>query len=392
MGPAMARTMAQAMRPTKRPRMRTLAALALCLALLGAVGTAWAQRVEGTRAAAHGLYQTEVTVRSQSEAERNAGFARALAQVLNRLSGDRNAASEPGVGAELRRAADYVDSYDYRQDEGVSPTTGAPTFDTTLIVRFDEDRIDGIAGALGLPVWPEPRPKPVLWLAIDDGSGPRLVALAQSAAARSVLDRAEDRGFRLGLPTGNAAEQAAVGAIWRGDTAAIARLSSRYRPPMQLIGKLYRKGGGWQADWTFVDDGRVLSTWSSDDPNARRAMAAGADGAADALVRRYAKRAPVGPAGTYLVRFEGIRDSRDFMQVMGMLQGLSVVRQLTPVRATPDALDVQLELVSGVAGLRRVVDADRYEFMDASPAAVGEDAAPGTLPAPAGAPATFRLR
>lgn len=321
-------------------------------------GLASAQRVEGDRASAQGSYQAEVSVRSQGESERNAGFARALMQVLNKISGDRNSASRPGVGQELRGAKQYVEGYDYRQDEGISPTTGAPTYGTTLIVRFDQDKVDNMIAALGLPVWPQPRAKPVLWLAIDDGRGPRLVGLPQAGAARSVLDRAVERGFKLGLPNGTAAEQAGVGAVWRGDTAAVARLSSRYSPPMQLIGKLYRSAEGWTGDWSFVDGGRVLSQWTDAERDARRAMAAGADGAADALVRRYAKAGSAGPPGIYRVHFTGIDSSEDFMRLSGYLQGMSVVRHITPVKATPEGLDVDLELATGLSGFRRLLDAN----------------------------------
>ena len=315
-----------------------------------------AQRVEGDRAAAQGMYAAEVPVNGQGEAERNAAIARALAQVLAKVSGDRNAAGRPGVGQELRRAKAFVDGYDYRQDEGVS-ASGAPSFRTTLVVRFDADAVNEFAATFGLPVWPQPRPKPVLWLAIDDGSGPRLVGLGKSNAARPVLDRAIQRGYALGLPTGNAAEQVVVGAIWRGDSAAVARASQRYRPPMQLIGKLYRnKKNGWTADWVFVDNGKVLSTWTSTDGDARRAMSAGADGAADALVRRYAKPAPgVGPPGRYRLTFTGVSSSDDFIRLSAYLQKLPVVRGITPVQATPDSIEYELELVSGPAGFKRAV-------------------------------------
>ena len=124
-----------------------------------------------------------------------------------------------------------------------------------------------------------PRPTPVRWRGIDDGKGPRLVGLSQANAARSALNRAKERGYALGLPAGNAAEQAAVGAIWRGDSASVARASLRYSPPMQLIGKVYRSDAGWKGDWTFVDNGKVLSTWSTTDTDARRVIATGADGA-----------------------------------------------------------------------------------------------------------------
>ena len=327
------------------------------LAALLLAAPAAAQRVEGDRAEAQGLYEAEVPVRTQAEAERTAGYARALAQVFAKLSGDRGIASRPGVAQELRRAADYVDGFDYRQDESIG-SSGAPSFRTMLVVRFVPEAIDALAAALGLPVWPQPRPKPVVWLAIDDGNGPRLVGLQHNNVARPLLQRAIERGYRLGLPSGSAAEQAAAAAIWRGDTAAIARLSARYSPPMQLVGKLYRSEGGWQADWIFVDDGRVLARWSERDGDARRALATGADGAADALAKRYAKAtAPREPVTQALV-FTGVHGSRDYLRLAAELQRMSVVRAIRPQRASEGRLEVELDLLSGMEGFRRMVDGE----------------------------------
>jgi hypothetical protein len=317
----------------------------------------WAQdepRTEGERAGAQGLYQAEVAVNGQGEDQRQTGFARALAAVLSKLSGDRNVMGRPGVGGELRKAGDYVESYDYRQDQGTS-AMGAPTFRTTLIVRFRQPDVEMVASILGLPVWPDPRPKPVVWIAIDDGSGPRLVGLQQSNAVRPLLDQAIQRGYRLGLPTGTAAEQALAGAIWRQDSAAVAQASSRYSPPMQLVGKVYRNAGGWKADWIFVDSGRELAKWSVENPDARRAIASGADGAADALVKRYAKVSQTGAPGTYRVIFRGIRSNQDYLRLSAALQGMTVVRRIAPVKATPDALEADLDLLSGLSGFQRLL-------------------------------------
>jgi hypothetical protein len=368
-------------------------------ALLLASGTALAQRTEGDRASATGAYEAETSVRNQTDGEREAAFGRALAQVLAKATGDSAAATRPGVREELARAKDYVDGYDYRQDEGVS-ANGAPSFKTILVTRFRRDAVDGLVEMLGLPVWPLPRAKPVLWLAIDDGSGARLVGLAQANAARSVLDQARSRGFALGLPGGNAAEQAAVGAIWRGDTAAIASLSSRYSPPMQLLGKLYRGGGGWVADWTFVDKGRVLSKWTSTSPDARRAMSAGADGAADALFKRYAKSGSGGPPGRFRVRILGVSSSDDYMRMAGYLDVLSIVKRVQPVFSTGDALDLDLDLATGIDGFTRYVDRNGILLhvgnADGDPGTGNPgdvDAATG-MPGPAtatGIPTLFRL-
>ena len=341
--------------------MRRISAFGFVAALhLMLVASALAQsgvRTEGDRAGAQGVYEAEVPVSSQAESERNGALARALGVVLAKLSGDRNAAGRPGVGAELRNASDYVESYDYRQDQGTSPS-GAPTFRSTLVARFKPAEVDALMGALGLPVWPQPRPKPVVWLAIDDGSGPRLVGLGQANAARPLLNRAVERGYKLGLPAGNAAEQALVGAIWRQDTAAVARASGKYQPPMQLIGKLYRSGAGWTADWTFVDSGKVLATRSVSDGDARRTMASGADVAADALIGRYAKRLPSEPAGTYRVAFSGLRSAEDYLRVSAMLQKMPVVRRIAPARADGQRVEFDLDLLTGMAGFQRMLGAD----------------------------------
>ena len=328
----------------------------LFIVLLAASFPVPAQRVEGDRARAVGLHSAEVTVNGQGPGERNGAFARGLLQVLQRITGDRGVSGKPGVGDELRRAKDYVDKYDYRQDQGVG-ASGAPSFRTTLVVQYDAEKVDEIISTLGLQQWPTPRPKPVLWLAINDGRGPRLVGLAQNDAARAVLDRARARGYALGLPAGNAAEQALVGAIWRGDTAAIARASAKYSPPMQLVGKLYRDGAGWKADWIFVDGGRVLSRWSETADDARRLLPTGADGAADALTRRYAKASPAGAPSTQPIVFTGINSSADFIRLSAQLQRMSVVRGMRPVRATPQGLEIELDLLTGLTGFRRMADA-----------------------------------
>jgi hypothetical protein len=366
----------------------TILFLAFCLP----VPTVWAQsgaRTEGDVASARGAYEAEVPVNSQSDSDRNGALARALGSVLAKLSGDRSAMTRPGVAQALRNAKDYVESYDYRQDQGTS-ASGAPSFRTVLVARFRQDDVDGLVAALGLPVWPQPRPKPVAWLAIDDGSGPRLVGVPQSNAARVLLDRAVERGYRLGLPAGGAAEQALVGAIWRGDTAAVARASARYSPPMQLIGKLYRGAGGWIADWVFVDNGRELSKWTTRDVDARRAMAGGADGAADALVKRYAKASESGKAGVYRIAVSGIHSADDYLRLAASLQGVPVVKSIMPVQASGDRLVLDLELMTGLPGFNRMLGQDAA-LQPLAPASAGENDEPTSV-TPAYQQAEYRIR
>ncbi|MBC7990788.1 MAG: DUF2066 domain-containing protein, partial [Luteimonas sp.] len=79
---------------------------------------------------------------------------------------------------------------------------------------------------------------------------------------------------------------------------------------------------------------------------------------ADALTRKYARRSASGPAGVQRILFTGIRSSEDFIRLSGHLQGIAVVRRITPVRATPEGLEVDLELLTGMPGFRRMIDED----------------------------------
>ena len=113
-------------------------------------------RTEGDVAAAQGVYEAEVPVNSQTDADRAGALARALGQVLAKMSGDRQVTSRPGVAQMLRDAGQYVRSYDYRQDRGTS-ASGAPSYRMMLVARFDGDQVEGLAAALGLPVWAQHR-------------------------------------------------------------------------------------------------------------------------------------------------------------------------------------------------------------------------------------------
>src|SRR3546814_13448974 len=94
-------------------------------------------------------------------------------------------------------------------------------------------------------------------------------------------------------------------------------------------------------------------------------MASGADGAADALTRRYATLSPAGPPGKYRVTFTAINSGADYVRLSALLQGMSVVRGTTPLRATPQGLAVALQLLTGMPGFRREVVEERLPELGA---------------------------
>ncbi len=321
------------------------------------------------------LYQAEVELRSQGAGERRAAAARALGQVLVKLTGQLQATGNPVVRRALGSAESMV--VDSRGTEAVSDQQGntaiggVPVYKTLMTFVFDPDLVDALVAGSGLPYWASGRPRPLLWLAIDDGSGPRLVNSQQLAVVKPLATRGLERGLRFGLPAGTAIEQAAVDTLWAQNPLPMQPLTARYGEQSQLLGRVYRSGGGWTADWVLSRGETELSRWTFSDPSPQRAIASGADGAADAIARRDARPLDVGQPGPLVIAVTGLRSAGDYTRAMGYLQTLAVVRSVTVLSATPEQVDLQLDLAVGPEGFKRFVGAG--STLEADPLA-SEDA------------------
>lgn len=304
------------------------------------------------------LYEGEAQVDSQDAGERDAALRSALAQVLVKLTGDREVGSRPGVGTALAGAPSLVEQYRYRQDVEVSG--GVPSYRQVLVARFQRAGVDALIADAGLPLWPAPRPQPTLWLVIDDGRGPRLVGNAQAAAVAPLVQRGNARGLGFRLPRGTEDENdLARRAVWQGESEAATVLADRAAGRPLLLGRLYRSEGGWVAEWSLQEEGNELRRWRSTQADARNALADGADGSADALAGRFALLMSAGEAGSHQVVVRGLRNGSDLLTVMGYLQGLAMVRQVTPLDASGDDLRLRLDLSTGLQGFRGLVAGGR---------------------------------
>ncbi len=342
------------MRP---PRVRPFAVVLLALCLLALSGMAWAD--------GGGLYEGSVVVNNQ--ADRANATQRALLQVIGKITGQRNAASLPQVRGLLGNAGKIaLDSHLTTESDTYN---GMPVYHQRLVVRFDQGAVDGLIAGAGLPSWPGPRSPVALWLVIDDGHGPRLVGSAYKNVAKSLTERGADRGVTFVLPSGTPMEsQVALLASGIGPAQAVVLPSAAYAP-MQLVGRLTRTAAGWKAHWTLLDGGIDLASWSQVNPDARVAMADGADAAADALAKKYAKLVAAGPAGSFAVQIQGVRNADDYVRVMGYLEGLGIVHKIVLIgTGDNDTLRLQLDLATGMEGLRNVVAAGAVLDADVDPA------------------------
>ena len=298
------------------------------------------------------LYEGSTLVNSQNPGERATALQTALAQVLVKISGQRNAAqlarSQLGVASKIAQ--------DFRYSAESETINGAPIYRQKLTAHFQRDAVEAIVASAGLPVWPSPRAPIVLWLMIDDGHGARMVGTAHVNAVKSLTDRAADRGLGVVLPAASPAETLAA-VLSMTQPQVVVGPSAAYGSQVQLVGKLARTAGGWSAQWVLLDGGAELNRWSETRPDARLAMASAVDVAADALGKKYAHVTAGGPAGVFAIAIDGLRTGEDYVRAMGYLEGIGIVRKIVLSSANDDRLRMQLELSTGIEGFRNVVAA-----------------------------------
>lgn len=303
-----------------------------------------------------GLYHGEAPVAGQDEAGRDQALRMALAEVLVKLTGRADVARQPGVARALTRAPSMASNLQFRQQS--ETVDGAPVQQVYIAADFDPAAVDDLLAECDLIAWPQPRPTPVLWLAIDDGRGPRLVAAAQGAAVDSLRARAQRRGIRVIVPEGTPEESNfGVQAAWNDDPEAAQALQSRYDSPVQLIGRLFRSDAGWRSQWRLLEHGQELRRWDDSGADARVVLASAADASADVLAGRFIELVSAGPPGVFTVRVEGLADADDYPRLIGYLDRLGTVRRVLPLAADPDGLVLELDLAIGIEGFTRLMAA-----------------------------------
>lgn len=278
-----------------------------------------------------GLYAGEAPVTDTSDAQRDQAFDAALAQVLVKLSGDRNVAVRPGVADALAQASTLVQQYQYRQEGGAAALR--------LEARFDPAAVRRLASGLKLAVWPGPRP-PVL--AVIRGAGGALLGEAQ---AGPLLQAGTERGLRFVFPAG--ADLPDTAALSAGDDTALARVARDYRTGLVLIGTL----GANNAAWILVGGG-TPQRWQ-DTGSLATLLANGGEAAADRLIPRFAAApgSASGSGGTATLWVSGIDSSTDFAALLAQLRQGAQVRGAVPVAAQDDGVLLQVRFEGDLASM-----------------------------------------
>ena len=152
--------------------------IACCASMLA--GTALAVEMED-------LYTVQVALDPADPDAQNSAYARALEEVLIRVTGSEAVAESEDLRALFPQPARYV--LQYRRGENDS-----------LVVSLDGPAIEALLRRAAQPVWGNDRPLTLVWIAVDWGSS----NLRHTSADFDGRHRAT-RGRRLGRGRGSSA-------------------------------------------------------------------------------------------------------------------------------------------------------------------------------------------
>lgn len=317
--------------------MLLLRALACCL--IFSLPVSAATRVEG-------LYEAEVVVPAgESPGLDSPQVAQALQQVLVKVTGQANIASNEYVIAALDEARRFVREFGFHSVEvpaseeqrlqfGIEKTT-----QRVMRVAFLRGAVLQLIKRSGLPLWSPNRPDVLVWLAVDDyqqqtWATPELLP----EAVQIMTSEAALRGLPINFPLADFEDDFALvpAELLQRDFSRVGAASARYNNDVVLAGHAVQTSdGSWIGQWRFSLDGQ----WREFEVlGASKAsfLSVGVHRVADALAQKYAVVNDTDHTSLSL-RILGLQGYAEYAAINSYLNGLTVIE-----KADVDVLDGDL--------------------------------------------------
>jgi hypothetical protein len=306
------------------------------------------------------LYAATVSLSATANNPLKDAFERALEQVLVKVTGLPEAGRDAARVGLLPEASSLVQQYSRLPDN-------------QLKANFDPRAIRAALDSAGLPVWGENRPLVIVWLALDEGGGERIIlsdrsdgfsdGLAEVAAGpeviqldvlRDILEQsAQQRGLPVVLPLVDSQDLGLISFadIWGDFRGPVMQASQRYSADAILTGKAdARDISNELIRWT-ITIGSERASWQG-------SIAAGPEQAAEFLAQRLATYAD--SADSIRVLVTNIDTLEKYGELKSYLGTLSIVEQATVARVDGDEIEFDLVVRGDRQRLERTLERSRF--------------------------------
>lgn len=291
---------------------------AVSLVFLMATVPAWSEVVPW-------LYEADVKVDSQTDAERRRAAGAALAEVLTRVTGMREIPVSPRIDRAFADPERFYVRYAFATREAVDSDVAEA--ETRFEVRFEPTALLGLLRQAGLPIWSADRPTVLVWAVVEVDGRREIVAatatgeLGETAAAFD--EAARQRGVKVSLPLMDLEDHRVSpmdvrGGFWR----TVVDVSGRYAPDLLVIGRIVAAGADrWSSNWELrpaVDFDGPAAVFKHGAASAAQAAEQAVHRLADVLAARFAVRG--GDLDAVRVTVRGVRTVRAYASVLDHLQ------------------------------------------------------------------------
>ena len=292
--------------------------------------------------AVENLYMAEVPVLGEDERQLARGAQTGLLQVLVRVSGTREVEDSPLIASSLRKPEVYYYQYSYESTDKTFQIGDEVVPARLLRIHFEPSAVAKLLRRAGFPVWGSNRPGVLLWIAVSDADGRRILSEnEENEITKTLQDQARLRGLPLLFPLLDLEDSASLSTaeVWGAFLGRIADASSRYKPESILTGRIQKDSvGRWSARWSYQID----QNWLVADSMSFRAdelIRSIVDRLANELADRYAidsSRSQV------TIRIESINDLEDYASVSNYLESLGPVLNSFIVRVKGSEVEFKL--------------------------------------------------
>lgn len=299
------------------------------------------------------LYQATVPVPLNQQQNWQKAAPDALKQVLIKLTGHLDLASDPVIQPLLKNAVRWVQSYKFISIS----SNNNPNNSSSLLnvqIKFDPSAVKDILRQANQPLLGENRPLTLVWLAVQSGQGAQLVPNDPANNWISTLTQSANlRGVPLLWPAMDLTDVTDLKAqdVWSLNVAAIEKASSRYQTANILAGKIYQNAKGqWQSNWVFIQNGQSTQ-WQmqGNDANAVFSQLT-ANLVNTILVSNTSSPAQAGTTQVFL-KIIGVNGLDDYGQVVKYMRSLGAVTRVDTNQVDADYLILTVSVTGGVDAL-----------------------------------------
>ncbi|MDR9406687.1 MAG: DUF2066 domain-containing protein [Spiribacter sp.] len=343
----------------KTTMMRRLGVVWL-LALVGLANPVHASTISG---------QIEVKVADESSAARAPAVTEAVDALLIQLTGRDGVVDLPVAAGIREQASRYLQGYSYRHGPAPGVTEpDASAEQTWLNARFDVSALRDRLVRRGVEVWPERRPRVLLWMAIERGAERRFGDPQTDAQWHQTLqDEAAKRGVQLLLPLLDLEDRQALqpADVAAGFAQPIQAASVRYAPDRIVSVRLNDgRGERMTSRWTLMSDEAVQQRWRITDANLDATVQQSVKQLVEPLRRDLAFLPDLFASGRLQIAVTGIDGLSTHDRIRERLASVAGVERVTTLAVDGDRVRFGLAITTPAEAVREAIERDNRLLAD----------------------------